>query len=226
MIKIQTVPRNAAVLLALGCFLGCAAQGAESDNPGPAAADEAEQVASASEALSGTTCLASASDDNVECVNRYADYCYPSPTYCKTEGIEACRASYDAAKAACNAGRNRIYRVYTAGAFHNETKVFWRGTVELRFDLSQTAYPGADPKPLYRCRAKAYPGETKDFPSKDPNCEGRGAPISILGYSVPSTLVGAKALYRCRLNDDHFLSTASNCEGVVNEGLIGYGYFL
>lgn len=238
------VVRDGAVVLAAAAILGgCAAVDGETlatDDPSgsvePAANDEA--VRSSSEELTGTTCLASANDDFAACRDVIYWDCYFSfsgsgvsgfAQYCMDQATSACNPSYTAAKTACAFGLNRIYRVNDG--FHHETKVYSGGTVELKFDLWPKPYgAGADPNPIYRCAMDTFQAGYRDFPSKDPNCDGKGsaARISILGYSVPSTFSGtkkAKALYRCRTGSDHFISTASNCEGKVNEGLLGYGLF-
>lgn len=47
------------------------------------------------------------------------------------------------------------------------------------------------------------------------------------GFSLyPGGGSGLRALYRCyqSTNDDHFVSTLSNCEGQNHEGLMGYAY--
>lgn len=219
---------------------GCAAEDGRVEDEQPnagvsqteAPAETTETTDSTSQSLSGMTCAASASDDNyicigielVNCINQTAS----NYEYCFNQGTRACTPLYTVAKRWCVLHQNRIYSVLKNG-FHNETKVYVGGTVEMHFDLSQTPYPGADPKPIYRCgldgTTTKYNGGFRDFPSKDPNCEGKGAPTSILGYSVTSTTARAKALYRCRTGSDHFLSTSSTCEGKTFEGLIGYGVF-
>lgn len=232
------VARHGARALAFAALVGgCAAVDDAStatdpsDSAGATAADEA--IGSSSEELTGTTCLASVEDDLRLCMASY--FCSPFYPQCEPMAYNQCWPSYNAARTACGFGLNRIHRV-REGLYHNETKVKRpSGVVEMTFDLWPKPYgAGADPNPIYRCAfdppSSFVKGGFRDFPSKDPNCEGKGAAarVSILGYSVPPTFSGvkkAKALYRCRTGTDHFLSTASNCEGSTNEGIIGYGLF-
>ncbi len=199
---------------------------AEADSPDVGQSNEAlpEQTGSTSEALSGPTCRESATDDYDACrrlqfTNCYSGFSDSYYVYCMDLAATRCKPKYVQAKTLCDLDVATIYRVNQSG-FHNETKVFYGGTVEAQFNFFPRRYTGADPNPIYRCPVNRG---FRDFPSRDPNCEGNGAPISVLGYSLPRGVRGAKAVYRCR-DSDHFLSWQANCEGKINEELIGYAW--
>ncbi len=79
-----------------------------------------------------------------------------------------------------------------------------------------------DPRPgtalLYECRIGNH-----NLLSPDVNCEGL-LPMGPVGYIYTAPTVGTIPLYRCAINGgaDHFISSASNCEGTVTESLLGY----
>jgi len=91
---------------------------------------------------------------------------------------------------------------------------------ESGFGLSSHSRPGAEGGPILRCFKSG--SAVEDFPTRDRNCEGMGTLHSVLGYSFEANHVGAQPFYRCRYNQDHFVSWDPGCEGRVNEGLLGY----
>ncbi len=188
----------------------------------------AEQTGSTSEALSGLTCPQSAADDEKICQRIEYFECRQTSSdlgLCYRQSRSRCAPKYTRAVAMCELDVATVFRVSRRGT-HNETKVFVTGTVEAQFNFFPRRHAGADPNPIYRCAVvnSVVNGQFLDFPSRDANCEGKGPPISVLGYSLPPGVHGAKAVYRCRTGDDHFLSWHSNCEGQANEELIGYAW--
>ncbi len=216
-------------ILAAVTLGGCAS--AEDVPTGPNGEDEAEaSVSTTQEALSGLTCRDSATDDRTFCEAIHFWSCYSGSNAgaCRANAEALCARKYAQAGALCDNDVARVYRVLQNG-FHNETKVFAGGTVEDVFSFFPRRYTGADPNPIYRCPVDpsgvsyvVYSGGIRDFPSKSATCEGKGTPISILGYSLPLGVKGATAVYRCRAGSDHFMSRDANCEGKVKEGLLGY----
>lgn len=224
-------------LLAAASFLAMSGCAAPTDAGGADDANESSATTT-DQALTGLTCKASATDDNAQCVDSLTWSCvtYSTPrrtrSACQSLATEHCARTYSQAKAICDLDFSRVFRLRIDSGIHQETKVYPTDsgeTVEGIFNFFPRRHTGADPNPIYRCNAT--PGTTygwekavKDFPTRDANCEGKGAPISVLGYSLPRGVRGAQAVYRCVTSGtgDHFLSWYSNCEGQRSEGLLGY----
>lgn len=105
--------------------------------------------------------------------------------------------------------------------FHFESRVkseFPTANWEGEFRLSGAPHRGlnqADSGAIYRCLLS---NPTRDFLSVSRNCEGAGTLSAIVGFSKEG---GTQNLHRCRIADDHFISTDRNCEGQIYEGLLG-----
>nr|WP_322843333.1 LamG-like jellyroll fold domain-containing protein [Herbiconiux sp. KACC 21604] len=71
-----------------------------------------------------------------------------------------------------------------------------------------------------------------DMTSTDPNCEGTGITGTALAYiwsgtgtngsTAPTGVYDPKAIYRCRVGSDHFVSISSTCEGQTFEKRLGW----
>ncbi len=59
--------------------------------------------------------------------------------------------------------------------------------------------------------------------SLDPNCENNSI-MGSLGYIYNTQIQGTQPIYRCRIDNDHFISPNSNCEGAIYEALLGYAF--
>jgi hypothetical protein len=73
--------------------------------------------------------------------------------------------------------------------------------------------------PFYSCKA----GSKNYFVSLDSECEGQ----LILGkngygYAAPVATLNLVAIYRCRTDKDHFVSTNPKCDGAATDQLLGY----
>lgn len=237
--KLVRFAGSASILVAasIGLFLpGCSAPlDAESVGGDEAATPSGEEeVGSTSDALVSkwqAACLLATATDYVGCYKEVSDNCIfasnlpfsgPGATdaECYAAAEKQCRPGKDKADLACASQSPTIYRVFSKAFFprHIETKVPGLGTVEASYKFSMSPVAGADSRPIRRCQAAS----DMDFLSVSSNCEGKPVISGIEGYSYASTTPGARAVYRCRAGDDHFISTRSDCEGRAVEGLFGY----
>ncbi len=215
---------------------GCATP-MDMDSPGTdgvaTVAENSEETGSTSQALTKwqAACAASVTTDYVWCYNQVNDMCliganmpFSGPSGisdadCRDMARKQCDPGKDKASLACATTSATIYRVHANGwGRHTETKVPGWITVEASYTFSLWPIAGADSRPIRRCRMPSY----GDFLSLSPDCEGKASISGIEGYSYAPTTAGARAVYRCRVGDDHFISTRSDCEGKIREGLIGY----
>ena len=79
----------------------------------------------------------------------------------------------------------------------------------------------ANSHPLYACARASHPYDM--FTSAFAHCEGgnRVTP-NLLGYVSSSQIAGTVPMYRCVAGKNEFDSLASNCEGHVMVGTLGY----
>lgn len=121
-----------------------------------------------------------------------------------------------------NGDANYVIHRSVLNGWHQEANIRnERGaSFESGFGLSSHSRPKAEGGPILRCFKTG--SATEDFPTRDRNCEGMGVLHSVLGYSFEPTYVGAQPFYRCRSNQDYFVSWDPGCEGKVNEGMLGY----
>ena len=77
---------------------------------------------------------------------------------------------------------------------------------------------------VYECRVGG-PYGSHTLISKDYNCEG-GFNMGPMGYIYNKKVDGTVPIYRCYMegNGDHFISQYSDCEGFVQESLVGYAF--
>lgn len=198
--------------------------------------DPESNVGATSAALTGSSCTAMINDDvaycgelgSFGCIRYISGTSYLDP-YCVAAVKNQCKDASWGPFINCDAtGSAEVFRVRN-GSVHYETKVYTAGVAEAKFIFSAKPAAGASPNPIYRCRLNSKWTPIRDFPSRDPNCEGHGPAISVLGYDWPTSKTGVKPVYRCRTDVafsgvDHFLSWSSTCEGKVKESLIGYAY--
>ena len=113
-----------------------------------------------------------------------------------------------------------IQRMYANG-WHWESRTkaeFPTGSWEAEYRLAGHPHRGiskADGGAIFRCMLD---NSTKDFLSVTRNCEGVGVLSAVVGFSKET---GTQALYRCRVDGDHFVSTSKSCEGKIFEGELG-----
>ena len=81
--------------------------------------------------------------------------------------------------------------------------------------------PAENTKLVYECRVGGANGNHAMI-SPDPACEGQFN-MGPLGYVYNTQVTGTSPIYRCRTsNGSHFVSPAANCEGQIQESLVGY----
>lgn len=88
------------------------------------------------------------------------------------------------------------------------------------FYFALSPQPGADPRPIFRCR-----NGISDRSSRSRTCDDWDRPpVSKHGFSYAPGTPGTTPVYRCKRDrvPDWFLSRQAGCEGHVQQALIGY----